>query len=208
MKLPQFSIVTPSYQMTDWLRLCAASVADQHGVEIEHLIQDGCSDDIQEITPWLNQLQSQHSNYDPELRVEEDSGMYQALNRGFARASHDLCAYLNCDEQYLPGALSRVARYFADHPDVDVVFGDVVVIDTEGECLCYRKMIRPRKEVIYISHLPTLTCATFFRREVIESIAFQEKSARDCGRLLGARLAGIWIQDGLFKGGDQHLCAI
>ena len=41
----QFSIVTPSFRNSQWLRLCIASVADQQGVEFEHIIQDACSDD-------------------------------------------------------------------------------------------------------------------------------------------------------------------
>ncbi len=41
----KFSIVTPSFRNSQWLRLCIASVADQQGVEWEHLVQDSCSDD-------------------------------------------------------------------------------------------------------------------------------------------------------------------
>ena len=41
----QFSIVTPSFRNSRWLKLCIASVADQQGVECEHIIQDACSDD-------------------------------------------------------------------------------------------------------------------------------------------------------------------
>jgi GT2 family glycosyltransferase len=33
----KFSIVTPSYRNSEWLKLCVASVADQ-GVEHEHLV--------------------------------------------------------------------------------------------------------------------------------------------------------------------------
>src|ERR1700677_4908769 len=40
-----FSIVTPSFRNSEWLKLCIASVADQQGVELEHIVQDSCSDD-------------------------------------------------------------------------------------------------------------------------------------------------------------------
>lgn len=36
-----FSIVTPTFNQPDWLRLCVASVLDQDGVNVEHIIQDG-----------------------------------------------------------------------------------------------------------------------------------------------------------------------
>ena len=41
----QFSIITPSFRSSQWLKLCVASVADQQGVELEHIVQDSCSDD-------------------------------------------------------------------------------------------------------------------------------------------------------------------
>ena len=41
----KFSIVTPSFRNSQWLKLCIASVADQQGVELEHIVQDSCSDD-------------------------------------------------------------------------------------------------------------------------------------------------------------------
>src|SRR5579871_6498617 len=40
----RFSIITPSFRNSTWLKLCIASVADQ-GVELEHIIQDAGSDD-------------------------------------------------------------------------------------------------------------------------------------------------------------------
>src|SRR4051794_26309496 len=75
----RFSIVTPSYRSSDWLRLCVASVADQQEVECEHIVQDSCSDDgTQE---WLAK--------DPRVKafIEKDQGMYDAINRGFRRSS-------------------------------------------------------------------------------------------------------------------------
>ena len=50
--------------------------------------------------------------------------MYDAINRGFARASGDIVCWLNSDEQYLEGTLAKVADYFETHPDIDVLFGD------------------------------------------------------------------------------------
>jgi len=39
------SIVTPSFRNSEWLKLCIASVADQEGVSVEHIVQDSVSDD-------------------------------------------------------------------------------------------------------------------------------------------------------------------
>ena len=93
----KFSIVTPSFRNSQWLKLCIASVADQQGVELEHIVQDSCSDDGTQ--DWLPRDRRVSAF------IEKDGGMYDAVNRGYCRAQGDILAYLNCDEQYLPGAL-------------------------------------------------------------------------------------------------------
>src|SRR5882757_299741 len=101
-----FSVITPSFRNSNWLKLCVASVADQ-AVEVEHIVQDAGSDDG--TLDWLSR--------EPRVKaiVEPDSGMYDAVNRGLRRAQGDILSYLNCDEQYLPGALSAVEQFFSEH---------------------------------------------------------------------------------------------
>jgi glycosyltransferase involved in cell wall biosynthesis len=151
------SIVTPSFRSNQWLKLCVASVADQ-GIALEHIVQDAGSDDG--TLDWLPR--------DPRVKafVEKDGGMYDGVNRGLRRAKGDILAYLNCDEQYLPGALQTVTAFFDRHPEAEVVFGDVIMVDPEGRYLWHRKMQVPLKYHTWTCHLSTLTCATFFRRRV------------------------------------------
>jgi glycosyltransferase involved in cell wall biosynthesis len=160
----RFSIITPSYRSAKWLRLCVASVADQEGVELEHIVQDSCSDDgTQE---WLVK--------DSRVKafIEKDQGMYDALNRGFRRSSGEILAYLNCDEQYLPGALKAVDDYFAKYPLVDVVISDSVVTDANGNYVCHRYSLVPHRHQIWV-RFPVLTCSLFVRGHVIRELGIQ-----------------------------------
>lgn len=171
---PKFTIATPSFRSSDWLKLCIASVADQEGVTLEHIVQDAGSDDG--TLEWLPN--------DPRVQafVEKDSGMYDAVNRAWRRARGEYLAYLNCDEQYLPGALKLVADYFAAHPDVDIICGDVVVIDADGNYKFHRKILRPTLYHTWVCHLATLTCATFIRRSFLEhNNLYFDPSLRACG---------------------------
>jgi glycosyltransferase involved in cell wall biosynthesis len=155
----RFSIITPSFRNSSWLKLCIASVNDQ-GVPLEHIVQDAGSDDG--TLEWLLQ--------DKRVRafVEKDQGMYDGVNRGMRRATGDILAYLNCDEQYLPGALARVRDYFNQHPEMEVVFADAIVVDSEGEYLCHRQASLPLKYHTLVSNnLAILTCAAFFRNSVV-----------------------------------------
>jgi glycosyltransferase involved in cell wall biosynthesis len=157
-KDPRFSVVTPSFRNSEWLKLCIASVADQ-GMALEHIVQDAGSDDG--TLDWLT------GDRRVKAFVERDAGMYDAMNRGLRRAQGEILACLNCDEQYLPGTLSAVSNFFEQHPEVEMVFGDFVVVDREGGYLFHRKVQTPLKYHTWVSHLQTFTCATFFRRSLI-----------------------------------------
>ena len=71
-----FSIVTPSYNMGDYLRKCHASISDQPDVTYEHIVMDGGSTDG--TVEWL----SAH----PEIisKSEKDNGMYDAVKSRIA----------------------------------------------------------------------------------------------------------------------------
>lgn len=146
--------------MFHWLKLCAASVADQQGTSVEHIIQDAGTG------PELDTWSEAHAGV--RLFQEPDGGMYDAINRGLKRAGGALFGYLNCDEQYLPGALQKVERFFAENPKVEVLFGDAILVDLEGRPVSYRRVVRPNRTHLRLDHLGTLSCATFFRRSVFD----------------------------------------
>jgi glycosyltransferase involved in cell wall biosynthesis len=158
---PLISIATPSFKQVDFLKCCAASVRDQEGdFRVEHLIQDGSSGP--EFTQWA--ASQAHADW----VSEPDSGMYDAINRSFQRATGDIIAWLNCDEQYLPDALQQVARFFKDHPEIDILFGDVILVDEKMTPLAYRRAVMPTVQHIRHSHLSTFSAATFVRRRVLD----------------------------------------
>lgn len=155
----KISIITPSYQNSDWLKRCILSVADQGQALREHIVQDaGSTDGTRE---WLSQ--------DTRVRAyfEKDEGMYDAINRGFSRAQGDLLGYLNCDEQYLPGALQAVADYFTEHPDVDAVVGDTVVVDGAARYLCSRLGLIPARWGTWV-RFSVVTSSFFLRKTAWE----------------------------------------
>ncbi len=153
-----FSIITPSFRQSDWLKLCIASVADQQGVQVEHIVQDAGSEDGTQ--DWLP--------HDPRVKafIEKDLGMYDAVNRGYRRATGDILAYLNCDEQYLPGALAAVRDFFEQHPHVEVVLAGSIIVDGNGHYLCHRQLMPPNPRHIWY-RFPFLTSSVFIRRRVI-----------------------------------------
>ena len=171
----RFSIITPSFRNSRWLKLCIASVADQAGVELEHIVQDACSDDGTQ--DWLP--------HDRRVRafIEKDAGMYDAINRGYRRAQGDILAHLNCDEQYLPGALRAVQDFFEQNPRIEVALAGTMVVDGAGNYVCHRHSMVPKLSHIWF-RFPVLTSSLFIRRRIIaERAIFFDTSWRDLGDL-------------------------
>ena len=176
----KFWVVTPSYNQLDWLKLCIASLADQasESVQIHHHVQDACSSDG--TTEWLEgyfqDVKQSNSNNDSDTSgytfnysSEKDGGMYDAINRGWKLASDDVdvIAHLNCDEQYLPGALQIVAEYFLRNFEKDVVLADMVVVDINGDYICHRRSLKPYPKISRL-WCAGFTATTFQRAAVIK----------------------------------------
>jgi glycosyltransferase involved in cell wall biosynthesis len=163
-----FSIVTPSYNMLRYLKLCAASISDQKDVSFEHIVVDAQSNDG--TVDWLK------SQSNIRIIIEPDNGMYDAINKGLINAKGDILAYLNCDEQYLPDTLAFVKEYFTIHQNVDMLFGNFYAVNPNGNLISYRKSFQPRWYYIQATHLYVFTCAMFFRRKLIEDGIFFDGS--------------------------------
>lgn len=183
----RISVITPSFNSLPWLKLASASVADQ-GVELEHVVQDGLS--VDGTREWLSQ--GCPASVAPESLG--DAGMYDAINRGFARSRGEILCHLNCDEQLLPGALADVLGYFDRHPEIEVLFADAIVVDQAGAYRFHRRISVPWRPHVETCELSTLTCATFYRRGLIERLGGFDTGYRFAGDL---ELVRRWVRAGV-----------
>lgn len=120
--MTQVSIVTACFNSVTTLADTLASVAQQQGVTIEHLVLDGGSTDgsreMLRSRPWPGRL----------LIEEPDRGIYDALNKGFDRATGEVVGLLHADDVFEhPQVLAHVMAAFED-PTVDALYGDMVYV--------------------------------------------------------------------------------
>ena len=188
-----FTIVTPSFRQLEQLGCCIASIADQEGVSVEHIVQDGGTEGFGDFAMKMAERWPDRPGYHRTMVSEKDGGMYDAINRGFEKAKGSICAYLNCDEQYLPGTLKRVAEAFRANPDVDLFFGDALVLDETGNARCWRKVLVPLVAHTWTCHFSAFTAAMFFRRKLFEKgghFDISYRAAADAAWYLEARRRG------------------
>lgn len=124
--LPKISIVTPSYQQGQFIESTLKSVLSQGYDPLQYIVQDGGSTD--ETVAVLSRYSGSLSHWES----RPDGGQTAALNLGFARTDGEIMGYLNSDDVLLPHCLRTVGAFFAANPDVDVVYGDRILIDENG----------------------------------------------------------------------------
>jgi glycosyltransferase involved in cell wall biosynthesis len=163
-----FTIVTPSLGQLEHLECCIASVADQQGISIEHIVQDGGTTNFNGFAEKMKQRWPDRPNYRRVMISETDSGMYDAINKGIKKGAGRICAYLNCDEQYLAGALAKVIDEFKKQPEAVILYGGFLVVDKNGGLVTAQHPVKMLWQHVATSHLPNFTCATFFKREMME----------------------------------------
>ncbi|WP_080506047.1 glycosyltransferase family 2 protein [Halorubrum sp. BV1] len=162
MDRPLVSIVTPSYNQSEYIEDTLQSVQNQTYKNIEHLVIDGGSNDgTQDI------LRKYESEYNLQWVSESDEGQCDAINKGFSRANGDIIAWLNSDDVYFDTKVfERVVDYFHTHNE-DVIYGDEVLIDKASTITSVDA--RPKFDASKLSYRILLAqAASFFRREVIE----------------------------------------
>lgn len=124
--LPLISLVTPSFNQAQFIGKTLESVVGQKYPNLQYVVQDAKSLD------GTDQVLNYYVAKGVDVHIEEDQGQADALNRGFVRTSGEVMGYLNSDDILLPGALHLVGQYFRDHPSIDVVYGNRLIIDENG----------------------------------------------------------------------------
>jgi glycosyltransferase involved in cell wall biosynthesis len=125
-KRPRITIVTPSFNQAPYLESCITSILEQGYPDLEYMVVDGGSTDgsVEIIRKYAKHLAWSVS--------EPDSGQYHAINKGFARSTGGIMAWLNSDDMLHPGALATVADIMSDDGPVEWLMGAPTIRDAQG----------------------------------------------------------------------------
>ncbi len=171
----RFSIVTPSLNQANYLSATLESVrvaaARATGVEVEHFVQDGGSNDgtveilqAQDFARWCS---------------EPDLGQSDAINRGLARCTGEILGYLCSDDLLEPDAIRLVVDAFEANPAAEVVYGDYFFL--ESDTGWKRRKVAGDFSVERLRRCNFLSQpATFWRRSVYERHGGFDTNLRYC----------------------------
>lgn len=167
----KISIITPTLNQGRFIETTIKSVLHQNYPNLEYIVIDGGSTDgtLDILKKYQNQLH---------WISEKDNGQVDAINKGLNLISGDIVTYINSDDLYFPKTFNKVEGIFASSKDIKIITGKCMNIDIAGNET--RPVIKMYKNLWmrlnndnllkianYISQP-----ATFWRRELIETIGF------------------------------------
>jgi hypothetical protein len=162
---PRVTVVTPSFNQAAFLEEAIRSVLLQGYPDLEYFVIDGGSTDgsvdiIRRYAPWLAGWTS-----------ARDAGQAAALAHGFQQATGAVLAWLNSDDVFLPGAVTRAAHALRQAPEAVMVYGDADQIDAGGVRLGPAPQVRAGNRRVLLEENNTIAQpAAFFRRTAYAAV--------------------------------------
>ena len=134
---PEISVITPSFNQGGFLERTIKSVLDQNYPNLQYLIIDGGStdDSVSIIKTYESKLAYWVS--------EPDRGQADAINKGLRRATGEWVAWQNSDDIYYPGVFHQLTKTAELRPEVDLIIGNLMLIDAADHPLRDLHYVRP-----------------------------------------------------------------
>lgn len=180
MSYPTLSIITVVYNNAEHIERTMLSVLNQTYPHIEYIVIDGLSTDgtIDIIKKYEARL--------AKLVIEKDNGIYDAMNKGLARATGDYVLFMNSgDEIYDEDTVQKV---FSSEPDADIYYGETEMFDENWKSLGQRRHKAPDvltkasfKYGMSVSHQ-----AIYIRRAITQPYDLHYKLSADIDWILRA----------------------
>lgn len=192
---PRVTVVTASLNQGAYIEETIRSVLLQGYPDLEYIVVDGGSTDetldiLRRYEPWLASWTSQ-----------PDRGQSDAVNRGWARASGAILAWLNSDDVYRAGTMQRAVRALEDEPGVDLVYGSALFVDQRGQSLGpypAQPLAEGRRRLEFWRGWDVPQPTVFFRRHLFELCGGLDES-------LHYAMDYEWIQRVLQRSGSRCL---
>ena len=128
---PLVSVITPSFNCAKYIENTILKIQNQTYQNIEHIIIDGGSND--------NTIEILKKYKDKITWIsEKDSGMYDAINKGFKMARGEIFTYINTDDFYESDrTIEIVVDKFKEHKNIDFTM-DIALLLMKTVSLCTR----------------------------------------------------------------------
>ena len=171
----KISIITPALNSEKYIggNLKSVHLMQQGDFEVEQIIVDGGS--IDNTLDIVEKFKKRHQ-VDIKIIRGKDKNMYDAINKGLEIMKGDIWACLNTDDQYNEKIFSIVVKEFNKHPEIDVVYGYLDMVDETGKFKYTWYLPKLNMELFvskgYENFLYILHPSTFLRKKVVDTVGY------------------------------------
>lgn len=139
--MPLISIITITYNAANTIARTMESVKAQTCTDYEHIIIDGASADS-----TLSIIRQYGPDNRQKILSEPDDGLYDAMNKGLARAKGKYVMFLNAgDKFHSPQSLAQIKKAIETSHKPGVVYGQTDIVDDNGQRIGPRHLNAPEK---------------------------------------------------------------
>lgn len=136
---PFFSIVICTYNSFDFIEKCLDSLLDQSSNDFEVIIvDDGSLSDFQEFLKKLI-LKPKYSSLVLNLYFQDHKGISFVRNFGVEKSLGRYIYVLDSDDMMVKGILSGLKDFIVQKEYPDLIFGDILIINSKDKIISYRK---------------------------------------------------------------------
>ena len=114
----KITIITVVKNAENTLENCIKSVLSQNYNNLEYIVIDGNSSDR------TKEIINKYKNNISRIIIEDDDGIWDAMNKGIKLADGEIIGFLNSDDYYFNNTLEIVNNYFSKN-NIDFLFGSV-----------------------------------------------------------------------------------
>jgi len=180
MDLPMFkiSIITPNYNYENFIGKTIDSVFNQDYDNIEHIVVDDCSTDNS-----VAIIEKKIEQYGLKLKLIKNKinkGQTATINTGLLKASGNIFGWINSDDFYNPNIMRRVSKTFERNPNIDIIIGDINVIDYNENSI-YRNRYLPfnydRACILGFTNFISSN-AIFWRKSLMNKVGLLDESLK------------------------------
>lgn len=134
MDTPLVSVILSSYNQPELLERAFNSLISQKYREIEIIIVDDCSTDVANKV-LIERFKSLYPQKVTTFYQEKNVGIPANKNTGFRLAKGEYITYLDGDDTYYKNKIATEIDVFNRHPEVDVVYSNFDIKNSNGEVL-------------------------------------------------------------------------
>lgn len=168
----------PAYNASKYIGKAIMSVIKQNYSNLELIIIDDCSSD--NTSEIIQQFQQNYENI-VYIKMENNSGVAKARNKGLSIASGQYIAFLDSDDVWLEDKLTKQINIFKENKGIPFTYTAINIINEKDEIVKKAKRIKTKATYkILLKNTYVATSTVIIDREVTGDFLMPlRKSAED-----------------------------